>query len=114
MGTPLQTVAETASYLAWAKSVMTEDERDAVVTLLATNPTAGVVIVGTGGVRKLRFAIGGRGKSGGVRIIYYFHDERLPVYVLAGFAKNEKATLSAAECNALRRLVDRLVSGLER
>jgi hypothetical protein len=49
-----------------------------------------------------------------VRIIYYFHSARLPIYLLAGFAKNEKADLTLAECNALRRLVDELTAQLER
>ena len=60
---------------------------------------------GTGGVRKVRFAIGGRGKSGGVRVVYYFHSEAMPVYLLTLFAKNEKANLTKAERNALARLV---------
>jgi mRNA-degrading endonuclease RelE of RelBE toxin-antitoxin system len=48
-------------------------EQEALVLALAMNPRAGDLIRGTGGVRKLRWARGGRGKSGGVRIIYYFH-----------------------------------------
>lgn len=64
-------------------------------------------------MRKFRYARAGRGKSGGVRIIYYFHSERLPVYILAGFAKSEKADLTSAECNALKRLVDRLTAHRE-
>jgi hypothetical protein len=52
---------------------------------------------------------GGRGKSGGVRVIYYFHSEHMPLYLLTLFAKNERADLSRAECNELARLVDILV-----
>ena len=106
---PLLTVAETASYLAWAEKVLTEEERDAVIDLLAANPTCGVLLEDTGGVRKVRFAREGRGKSGGVRIVYYFYNESMPVYILAGFAKNEKANLSAAERAMLRKLVKRLL-----
>jgi hypothetical protein len=62
-------------------------------------------IEGTGGIRKVRFAGGDRGKSGGVRIVYYFHSESMPVYLLTVFAKNEKASLTDAERNALARLV---------
>ncbi|MBI2895934.1 MAG: type II toxin-antitoxin system RelE/ParE family toxin [Deltaproteobacteria bacterium] len=105
---PLIAVAETASYLAWAKKVLGEEERSAIVDLLAANPTCGALLGGTGGVRKIRFARRGAGKSGGVRVIYYFHDVNLPVYVLAGFAKNEKANLSARERAQLRRFVDEL------
>jgi hypothetical protein len=93
-----------------AEGTLTEEEREAVVDQLAANPTCGVLIRETGGIRKMRFAYGGRGKSGGVRIIYYFYDETMPVYILAGFAKNEKADLSAAERATLRQLVERLLS----
>jgi hypothetical protein len=60
---------------------------------------------GTGGVRKLRWARGGRGKSGGVRLIYYYHSEAMPLYLLTVFAKNERANLSKAERNGLAKLV---------
>jgi hypothetical protein len=66
------------------------DEQKAVVDRLAADPTCGMVIPGSGGVRKVRFGFGGRGKSGGARIIYFFSGEDLPVFVLAAFAKNEK------------------------
>ena len=56
----------------------------------------------------MRFAVGGRGKSGGVRVVYYFHSEAIPVYLLTLFAKNEKANLTKAERNALARLVNEL------
>ena len=67
------------------------------------------MIEGTGGVRKLRWARDGRGKSGGVRVIYYFHSEAMPLYLLTMFAKNERANLSKAERNELAGLVDVLV-----
>jgi len=76
---------------------------------LAAHPAAGDLIEGTGGVRKLRWARDGRGKSGGVRVIYYFHSEAMPLYLLTMFAKNERANVSKAERNALAGLVDVLV-----
>jgi len=75
-------------------------------THLAAHPAAGDLIEGTGGVRKLRWARDGRGKSGGVRVIYYFHSEAMPLYLLTMVAKNERANLSKAERNALAGLVD--------
>lgn len=60
-------------------------------------------------MRKLRWARDGRGKSGGVRVIYYFHSGVMPLYLLTMFAKNERANLSKAERNALAELVDALV-----
>jgi hypothetical protein len=68
---------------------------------------------GTGGVRKLRWGRGGRGKSGGVRVIYYFHSEVMPLYLLTVFGKNEKADLSKAERNELAGLVRMLKAIVE-
>ena len=64
---------------------------------------------GTGGVSKLRWRRGGQGKRWGVRVIYYHHDELMPLYLLTLFAKGDKANLSKAERNELAELVDLLV-----
>jgi hypothetical protein len=58
---------------------------------------SGDEIVGAGGVRKVRFAARGKGKSGGVRVIYYFYDRDIPLYALLIYGKNERADLTAAE-----------------
>jgi len=73
-----------------------------------------VVIPGAGGLRKVRFGFGGRGKSGGARIIYLFSGEGLPVFLIAAFAKNEKANLTAAERNALGRMVGEVIKSYRR
>lgn len=73
------------------------------------HPNAGVLIQGTGGIRKLRWARSGRGKSGGVRVIYYFHSDKMPLYLLTLFGKNEKTDISLGEKNALAKLVKELV-----
>jgi hypothetical protein len=72
---------------------------------LARNPSAGDLIPGTGGVRKVRWAVGGRAKRGGARVVYYFHSARLPLLALDAYAKNERADLSPAEKNELRKIV---------
>jgi len=64
----------------------------------------------TGGIRKLRWARSGGGKSGGIRVIYYFHDESMPLYLLTAFGKNEKANLSKEERNLLATIVKELVA----
>ena len=61
----LVTVVETAVFARRADKLFTTDERDELVAFLATNPSAGDLIEGTGGVRKVRFAAQGKGKSGG-------------------------------------------------
>ncbi len=58
---------------------------------------------GTGGIRKLRWSAKSKGKSGGVRIIYYYHSESMPVFLLTLFGKSEKANLSKAERNELAK-----------
>ncbi len=58
---------------------------------------AGVLIQGTGGARKVRFARPGGGKRGGFRVVYYYHDETVPVLILAAFAKNVRVDLSPSE-----------------
>ena len=105
----MHTVLETGAYLGAAADVgMTEDERNAVVDLLAANPIAGDVMPGCGGARKLRVAKPGKGKSGGYRVISYFGGEDLPVFLLTVFGKNERANLTQAERNGLAALTKRL------
>ncbi|OFZ85148.1 MAG: addiction module toxin RelE [Betaproteobacteria bacterium RBG_16_66_20] len=102
---PLITVAETPEYLGSAEKLLPAADRMDVVEYLAANPKAGDLMQGAGGVRKLRWARGGRGKSGGVRVIYYFHSEAMPLYLLTMFGKNERDNLSKAERNDLAGMV---------
>lgn len=104
------TIAEVPEYIHRAEKLLTEEERRDIVDYLAANPKAGDIMEGTGGVRKLRWGRQGRGKSGGVRVIYYVHSELMPLYLLTMFAKNERANLTKAERNELAGLVDILVS----
>ena len=104
MQNTLMTVVETPSFLRDAKRLMDETERLEVISFLARNPDAGDIVQGTGGIRKVRFAREGSGKSGGYRVIYFFHSQDIPLFALNVFAKNEKANISAAERNALREL----------
>jgi hypothetical protein len=71
----LSAVVESESYLSKAEKIMTRVEMDAVVDKVATNPTSGDVIKGTGGLRKMRIPLQGRGKRGGGRVIYCYHSE---------------------------------------
>ncbi len=95
------TVVETRAFVAAAKESMSEAERLDAVTMIANQPECGDLIPGGGGIRKVRFAVGSRGKSGGVRIIYYFHDKTVPIFLLTVFAKNQRSDLSRAELNQL-------------
>ena len=103
------TVAEVPEYIRRSEKLLSDGERRDVVDYLAAHPKAGDLMEGSGGVRKLRWGRGGQGKSGGVRVIYYFHSEAMPLYLLTLFAKNERANLSKAERNDLAGLVEILV-----
>ena len=93
---------------------MSESERDALINFLAFAPLRGDLLVGTGGIRKVRFARGGRGKSGGVRVIYYFYTAEKPIYLLEIFGKNEKANLTAAQRNPLAQVAAEIKQQLQR
>ncbi len=103
------TIAELPEFIRIADKLLTESERQDIIRYLAKRPKAGNLMEGTGGVRKLRWGRGGTGKSGGVRVIYYFHDETMPLYLLTMFAKGDQANLSKTECNDLAGLVKLLV-----
>ena len=64
---------------------------------------------GTGGIRKLRWSAQGKGKNGGVRVVYYHHNESLPLFLLTVFGKGEKANLTKAESNDLAKITSLLV-----
>lgn len=91
------TVVETPIFIRRAEKLLTEDEHAELITYLARHPEAGDEIVGTGGVRKVRFAAKSKGKSGGVRVIYYFYDRAIPLYALLIYGKNERADLTAEQ-----------------
>lgn len=93
---------------------MDEEERRVLVDYLAYNPITGELIPGTGGVRKLRWALEGRGKRGGARVVYYYHSEAMPLFALTAYAKNERADLSQADRNDFRRLTALLVESYAR
>lgn len=109
----MQAVIETNAYLSAAKDAgMSDDERTAVVDMIAANPQIGEIMPGCGGARKLRFAKPGKGKSGGYRVISYFAGDDVPVFLLSVFGKGEKVSLSQGERNALAALTKTLRSTL--
>jgi hypothetical protein len=93
--TSLQAVVELPEFVRRAKSIMSDDERAALVDTIAANPEAGVSL--GGGLRKVRIAREGGGKSGGYRTIHVFGGASVPIFLVTVFAKNEKDNLSRAE-----------------
>lgn len=100
------TVVELTNFQRRAEKILSAEEHKAVIDFLALNPLAGDEITGTGGVRKVRFAMGAKGKSGGARVIYYFYNDTIPLYALLIYGKGEKTDLSADERRSVSKLVD--------
>lgn len=99
----MHAVIETPSFITDCRSAgLSDDEVSNIVALIAADPSAGDIIPGTGGARKLRFAGRGKGKSGGYRAVSYFAGENVPVLLLALVNKDERADLSQSERNELR------------
>jgi hypothetical protein len=98
------TVAETPLFVRQADSIWNEQEREEFVSYIARNPDAGDVVPETGGVRKVRWGRAGAGKRGGARVIYFYHDDTRPLYLLLVYAKARKEDLSADEKRAVRKL----------
>ncbi len=105
----MQTIVELPEFQKRVSGLMREEEKASVINYLASHPQSGDLMQGTGGIRKLRWSAQGKGKSGGVRVIYYFHSESMPLFLLTVFGKGEKASLSKAERNELAKFTSLLI-----
>jgi hypothetical protein len=105
----MQTIVELPEFRKQSDKLLTDSERESIINYLAAHPASGDIMQGTGGIRKLRWSARGKGKSGGVRIVYYFHNEFTPLFLLSLFGKSEKANLTKAERNDLANLTSILV-----
>ena len=81
-----------------------EDYRD-LQRVLVVNPFAGVLIKNSGGLRKLRWRIAGKGKSGGIRVIYYYVTADSKIFMLVAYEKSKKDDLTQKQLATLRKLV---------
>lgn len=100
------TVIETALFQRLWPLYWTEDERGVFAAYLAQHPTAGDVVPDSGGVRKIRWARQGSGKSGGVRVIYYLRNAAGEIILLTMYSKNKQANITAAQLKEMRRAID--------
>jgi hypothetical protein len=103
-GTAPITVVETPEFLSATRKLLTDEEQTVLIDYLAHTPAAGELVPGTGGVRKLRWGLEGRGKRGGARVVYFYHNADIPLFALTAYAKNERADLSQKDRNDFRRL----------
>lgn len=101
----MHSVAETSIFTRRADALLEREDRAALVGTLASDPMAGDLVPGLGGIRKLRFAPAGRGKSGGFRVIYYFASANRPILALLIYAKNEQANITPQQQKALLALI---------
>lgn len=98
----------------WAGMGLTDKELKALQEELTINPTKGDVMQGTGGLRKIRIAFEGRGKSGSARVCYVDFAVYERIYLITAYAKDEKDNLSKSERNEVKKLIKILEATIRR
>jgi len=96
---------ETPVFTAEVRSLLAEEEYRNLQLALALRPQQGSLIRGSGGLRKVRWKAKGKGKSGGVRVIYYWITEEATIYMLMVYGKSDQADLTPAQVKTLSKLV---------
>ena len=97
---------ETPLFTRLVGEYLDDDEYRALQKALVANPEAGAVIPGSGGVRKIRWGAEGRGKRGGVRVIYFRRVQSALIWMLTIYAKNEAETTSATVLRKIRQEIE--------
>ncbi len=98
-------IIRTKPYLKAIKRIgITADNERELFEDLRGNPEKGDLIVGSGGARKIRLALGNRGKSKGTRVIYHYFKIKERIYLLGAYPKSEQANLTQAQVNELKQL----------
>lgn len=100
-------IIETPIFTKLLTDLMSDGEYQDLQEALVTRPDMGVLIKNSGGLRKVRWSAEGRGKSGGVRVIYYWMSADDQLYMLLAYAKNEQENLTDVQVSALRKIVER-------
>jgi len=98
-------IIETSVFTRQIRAELDDESYRLLQVELARHPEAGALIRGTGGLRKIRWPARGRGKSGGIRVIYYWHRPRDSLLMLLAYSKNVQDDLTSAQRNVLRDLV---------
>lgn len=97
---------ETALFTKYLQDYLEDDEYRELQNFLIEQPNAGDLIQGTGGLRKLRWSLDGRGKRSGIRVIYYWQVAEDQIYLFTLYAKNEMSDLSNDEKKALKKMLE--------
>jgi hypothetical protein len=101
-------------YLKVAEAILSEAERERIVSMVAADPECGEVMQGTGGFRKVRVGRSGMGKRGGARVVYILRGEAFPIFLVTAYAKNEKENLTRKERNDLAKRADEIFARYRR
>ena len=110
----MHTVVETLGFTRQTKKLrMTDEEIDFIKTFVGQNPSAGNIVPGTGGARKIRFPLRGRGKSGGFRVITFYSGVDIPVFLIDVYSKREIENITPARKNSIRNSVLRILRNYE-
>jgi hypothetical protein len=104
------TIAELKGFSEQANDVFTMSEWEALTQCLSVNPGYGEIIPETGGVRVVKWPAASQGKGGHVRVVYYFRDLNIPVYMLAIYERGERLNLTSADKRIIRALVEEVVA----
>lgn len=97
-------IIETSIFTKSIVALLPDDEYKKLQNYLLCRPDAGAIIVGGGGLRKLRWSVPGRGKSGGIRTIYYW-DHEDSIFMLLCYPKNEQEDLTPKQLSMLKAYV---------
>ena len=98
-------ILETTIFTKKIDSLLSEEAYRALQNALIERPICGDIIQGSGGVRKIRWGLGKRGKRGGTRIIYYWATNQDQIYMLYAYAKNESENLTKDQLSILKKAV---------
>jgi len=99
---------ETALFTSLLPDYLSDEEYRELQNYLAEHPEAGNLIKGSGGIRKVRWARSGMGKSGGVRVIYYWAKSREQIYMLSIYSKSERENIDTATLNRIAKQLEGL------
>jgi mRNA-degrading endonuclease RelE of RelBE toxin-antitoxin system len=92
----MKTVIETPTFQKQAEAIWTEDERLTFISWISQNPLAGDVIPGAEGARKVRWSVAGKGKRGGVRVIYFNMVEKDVIVLITLYQKSNRVNIKAS------------------
>lgn len=102
------TIVELESFINAASPLLTDEERGELISFLANSPEWGDLMPGTSGLRKIRWGSKRKGKRAGVRIIYYFYSETVPLFLITAYAKNVQEKLTSQQEKRLTKLAREL------